>query len=87
MLRVLAGLGIAAVVIAVLYYASLAGSQVTCEACLEFGGRSECRTASGSDREEAVSGAISGVCAVLAGGVTEGLQCQRTPPRSVRCSE
>ena len=83
----LVGIAIGAAVVAVLYYATVAETQVSCEVCIEFAGRSDCRTAAGRDREEAIQGASSVACTVLSGGVTEGLRCQRTPPRSVHCSE
>ncbi len=71
--------------LAALIYATLDHAAVSCEACIEFGGRSECRTGSAPTREDAVQGAVTAACAVLSSGVTEGMRCDRTPPRSVRC--
>ena len=39
------------------------------------------------DREAAMQGAVSTACAVLSSGVTSGMACDRTPPRSARCTE
>ncbi len=58
---------------------------VRCEVCVQFEGRTECRTSTGSDSEAAQYGARMAACAVLAQGVTRGMQCDKAPPRSVRC--
>jgi len=87
MARALLGLLVALVVVAVLVIATRRQAAVECTVCMEFGGRAACRTALGTDREPAELGAIRGACAVLASGVTLGLQCDRTPPRSVECSD
>lgn len=73
--------------LAALVYATLTQAAVSCEACVDFGGRSECRTGSAETRDEAVRGAVTAACALLSSGVTQGMQCDRTPPRSVRCEE
>jgi hypothetical protein len=71
----------------VLVYATLQQAAVSCEACVEFGGRSECRTSSAESQEEAVRGAVTAACALLSSGVTQGMQCDRTLPRSVSCRD
>jgi len=78
-------LGIAFV--SAVYVVSRREIQVECEVCLDFEGRSACRTSMAADRESALRGAVSNACAVLSGGVTQGLACDRTPPRSVQCSD
>ena len=87
MARVLAGVLLGAVFVAALIYATLSEAQVECEVCMDFQGASVCRTASAADRDASVRGAVMTACAVLSGGVTQGLACDRTPPRSVRCEE
>ena len=81
-----AGIAIAAVILlgAALYFATLQASQVTCEVCVDFEGRSLCRTGSGADRDTAIYGGRMAACAVLSSGVTAGMQCDRAPAR-VRC--
>ena len=37
--------------------------------------------------DAATQQAIASACAILSRGVTQGLECQRTPPRSLRCDE
>ena len=87
MARLVAGLMLGAVFIAAMFFATQRESAVQCELCMEFGGRTACRTASAVDRDAAVRGAITTACAVLSSGVTQGLECDRTPPRSLSCSE
>jgi hypothetical protein len=84
--RALIGFLLAGVVAAALVIATRRQASVECTVCMEFSGRSACRSARGADREAAELGAARGACAVLASGVTLGLQCDRTPPRSVECS-
>jgi len=84
-MRAIAGLIIGAAFIAAMVYATLGESQVKCEVCLEFEGRSACRNSAAVDRDNAISGAVTAACAVLSGGVTDGIACTSTPPRSVRC--
>ena len=87
MARVFAGVMLGAAFIAAMFFATQRESAVQCELCMEFGGRTACRTASAVDRDAAVRGAITTACAVLSSGVTQGLECDRTPPRSLSCSE
>ena len=87
MARLVAGLMLGAVFIAAMFFATQRESAVQCELCMEFGGRTACRTASAADRDAAVRGAITTACAVLSSGVTQGLECDRTRPRSLSCSE
>jgi hypothetical protein len=85
--RRLAGVGLGLAFIVALVLATQREAAVECEVCIEFGGREACRTGSGADRDTAIRGAINTACAVLSSGVTRGMQCDRTPPRSVECSE
>jgi hypothetical protein len=87
MARLLLGLGLGAALLAALFFATRSQNTVECEICMEFRGHSACRTASAADRDAAVRAAVSTACAVLSSGVTQGLECDRTPLRSVRCSE
>ncbi|GIU74481.1 MAG: hypothetical protein KatS3mg004_1568 [Bryobacteraceae bacterium] len=54
------------------------------EVCMEFGGRTACRTASGPTREEAVRTAADNACGLLASGMTESMRCSHSQPKSVR---
>ena len=81
------GLGVALAIgfAAALVMATLDQMQVTCEVCVEFGGRRACREGAASDRDGAIRQARSTACAILSRGITEGMRCDRTPPVSVRC--
>jgi hypothetical protein len=84
---VVGGLVLAVVFVVAMVLATRREANVECEVCMDFAGRSECSTSSARDRDAALRGAVSGACALLSSGVTQGLECDRTPPRSVRCSE
>ena len=87
MARPLMGLAFGAALLAALFFATRSQNAVECEICMDFGGRSACRTSSAVDRNTAVRAAVSTACAVLSSGVTQGLECDRTPVRTVRCSD
>jgi len=79
---VVAGL---ALLIGYMSYLTMSPGQITCEVCMEFHGRSDCRKATGKDKEEAQMSATSTACGLLAGGVTDGIACQNTTPKSIDC--
>ena len=84
-MRTAIGVMLALLFLAALVFATLRETAVACEVCVEFGGRSACRRATAAERSEALQMAQSTACAELSGGVTQGMQCQRTPPRSAEC--
>jgi hypothetical protein len=84
-MRTAVGIALALCFFAALVLATLRETAVACEVCVEFGGRTECRRSSAASREEALQMAQSTACAVLSGGVTQGMACQREAPRSARC--
>jgi hypothetical protein len=84
-MRTAVGFALALCFFAALVFATMRETAVACDVCVEFGGRTECRRSSAASREEALRGAQSTACAVLSGGVTQGMACQRATPRSVSC--
>ena len=74
-----------ALVLALILFSTLSLGGYSCEVCMEFQGRSKCRSAKGSTREEARKTAVDNACAFLASGVTDGIACTNTPPKSARC--
>ena len=62
-------------------------AQVSCEVCVTFQGRTQCRSAAGPDREQAIRTAVDTACAVLAAGMTDSIRCANTRPDSVQCGE
>ena len=75
----------AVLVLLMILWASLGLTQYTCEVCMEFNGRSKCRSAAGPTREEAQRTATDNACSFLASGMTESIRCSSTPPASVKC--
>ncbi len=67
-------------------YGSMARVESECEVCVEFGARLDCRTAAGATESEARQTAQMTACGLLARGMDQSIACQRTVPRSVRCT-
>jgi hypothetical protein len=84
-MRTAIGVALALVFIAALVFATLRETAVACEVCVDFDGRSVCRRSSAALPSEAIRMAQSTACAELSGGVTQGMACQRTPPRTAQC--
>jgi hypothetical protein len=85
--RTLAGFGVALLLLAALVWATRQEAAIECTVCMEYDGGSACRTTSGSTHEAALRGAVTSACSVLSKGVTRGLACDRTPPRSATCND
>ena len=83
--RTIIGILAAMAFVAVLVMALAREANVECEVCIEFGGQRVCRTNLGADRNAAIQGATAAACSILSDGVTGGIQCSNTPPRSLRC--
>jgi hypothetical protein len=84
--KVLAVLGFV-LLLAYIIYASMNLSQVTCEVCITYRGRTECRTAQGTNAEEAQRTATDVACTLLSSGMTENIACGNTPPAKLMCTE
>jgi len=69
----------------VVVYSSLGLTTHRCEVCVRFDGRQECRTVEGASEDEAMAGATTNACALVASGVTDTMRCQRTPPARSTC--
>lgn len=64
---------------------SMAVDQHTCEVCMEYNGRSQCRTVAAATVELARDGAIQNACAFISGGVTGSMACHREKPVRENC--
>ncbi len=80
---VLVAILFAAAILGLIVYMSAGLRQFTYEVCMEYRGRTNCATASGTTREEAIRTATDTACATISAGMTESIQCSRTPPASV----
>ncbi len=74
-------------ILAVVIYLSMGLTQYSCEVCVEFNGRQQCRTASGTDERTAIRTAHDNACAFLITSKTEGFLCTQTPPSKVVCQK
>jgi hypothetical protein len=77
---VLAGLLVAAAILAVIIYSSLDLASHRVEVCMEWKGRTNCKTASASTEEFATRTAMTNACAEMVSGVTDTLACERSNP-------
>lgn len=73
------------IIVGAILYLSMGLSQQTCEVCVEFNGRTQCRTASGADKKTAVITARDNACAFLVTSKTDGFLCAQTQPAKVIC--
>ena len=71
------------VVVGLVISTTFQGERVRVEVCMAFAGHRDCRTAQAKSRQEALRTAVTNACAQLAGGVTDSMQCENTPPESV----
>ena len=81
--EVLLGVVIVVTLFGVLIYSTLQLRQHTVEVCMSYKGRSNCSTATGTNRDEALRSATSTACGPISFGVTETIGCSRTPPARV----
>ena len=75
-----------AVIVAVIYTTmSASASKYRCEVCVEFQGRTQCRTAAAATETQARRTAQENACALISSGVTDSMQCGNyTKPVSVK---
>jgi hypothetical protein len=83
---VVIGSALALLTVAVIVLALSSAYRESCEVCVTFHGRSQCRGAYGQTREEAIRTATDNACAFLAAGMTDSIECQNTPPDRVVCA-
>ncbi|MBI3679257.1 MAG: hypothetical protein HY235_02530 [Acidobacteria bacterium] len=74
----------AVVFIGLVVYSTLGLKRHRVEVCVEFNGRTACRTAGGETPEKARRAAIDNACALIASGVGDSIACQNKPPLSVK---
>jgi hypothetical protein len=69
-----------------LIYSVQRSSPVTCEACITYAGRTKCAKTAAATEEEALRQAATTICGQISGGMTETLECSRTPPTRSKCT-
>lgn len=87
MARTAIGAALGLAFIAAVIWSAFEATQIQCEICVEYKGRSACSTAQAADVSQAEMQALAGACSQVTGGVTETLECDRIPPTGRRCSE
>ena len=80
---VLIGILLFAALVALIAYSTMAMAANRVEVCMEFDGRTSCRTAAGSTKDFALRTATSNACAEIASGVTDTIKCEHTDPARV----
>ena len=71
------------VLLLLLFRFTMSQARYRVELCIDYQGRSNCATASGSSDQFAIQAATTNACATLASGVTEVLQCEHTSPSRI----
>lgn len=61
------------------------GSKYECEVCVKYKDTESCQTVRGVERNDTVMQGISTACGGVARGMTESIECQRTPPVKLEC--
>ncbi len=61
------------------------GSKYECEVCIRYNDRDSCQIVRGSERDDAIMQGVSTACGAVARGMTESIDCQRTPPTKLEC--
>ncbi len=82
--KVLIGAGFAAL-IGFIIIAPTRLAKVDCQVCIEFHGKTSCKPAAGTTKDEAMKTATDIACSDLAIGRTESIACQATRPKSFSC--
>lgn len=77
---VLIGIIFGIAVLVVIVWSSFNMSQVRMKACMQWEGRTNCATASGTTKEFATRAAVSTACATISGGVTGTIGCEGSKP-------
>jgi hypothetical protein len=80
---VLVGILIIAVIVGIMAYSMMSLSNNRVEVCIEFNGRTTCKTARGADQETAIRTATDNACGEMASGVTDTMNCTRSRPKSI----
>jgi hypothetical protein len=77
---VLIGIAFGLIVLGVLVYSSMNLAKFRVEVCMNFNGKTSCRTTAGATQDTAVRTAITNACADIAFGVTDSIACENTQP-------
>lgn len=81
---VLIGILIFVAILAMIVYSTMSMASHRVEVCMQFNGRTACKTTAGQTEDYALRTAKSNACADIASGVTDSMACERSEPVSVK---
>jgi len=61
------------------------GSKYECEVCVKYQDSESCQIVRGAEKNDAIMQGVSTACGAVARGMTESIECQRTPPIKMEC--
>lgn len=67
-------------------YSSVSRVEAQCDVCIEWEGRTICRSGAGATDQEAITAAQQSACGGNAQGMSESIRCLNLQPVSVQCS-
>jgi hypothetical protein len=77
------GIAFAIVFLAAVAMSTFRSQPFRVRVCITYNGATDCRSASARTREDAQRTATTAACAQLAGGVSDSIRCENTPPSSI----
>lgn len=67
-----------------LVYLTIGSKHYRAEVCVAYQGRTSCRTAASSTKEQAIRTATENACALIASGMTDSMACAAAKPTSIK---
>ena len=81
--KALLWVGVVVAFIGLLTWLTLGQKQIRVKVCAEYQGRTNCATAAGPSRDQALRSATDTACATIASGMTDSMSCSHKPPVSI----
>jgi len=81
---VLIGILLVVAILAMIVYSTMSMASHRVEVCMQFNGRTACKTTAGQTEDYALHTAKANACADIASGVTDSMACERSEPVSVK---
>ena len=61
------------------------GNKYECEVCVKFNDSESCQIVRGVEKNDTVMQGVSTACGAVARGMSDSIECQRTPPTKQEC--
>jgi hypothetical protein len=78
------GILLAVGILAAIIFTTFGNQGYRCEVCMTYKGRSACRAAAASTKENAERTATQNACAQISDGSFDSARCENTPPDSIK---